>query len=581
MARILVTRGARGMEFPWRWTSGTISTNLDVIWGMSAITPLRGICEMADLIRNRAQDWLKHRHGSIPYHSVLIAVYVCLSLYAANQDELFFDSVLAAIVIAITTAAIIVLLFWVAIGNGRAAGVVSTLIIVCLAYYGHVFDAIDDLMGGSAQDKIFMPIWVGLFLVPVVVSFIFRSRLENVTRLLNFSALVLVLVPLGSLIWKAAGENRSAIVGAAPNIFDQMPLSSSAPNATEYPDIYYLIFDRYADSRTLNDIYKYDNNEVLEHLGGLGFYIADRSRANYTKTAHSLVSSLNLRHLTYLSELIGPGSSDWKPLYALLQDHEVGRFLKAHGYRYVHLGSWWGPTRSNVLADENFDATTTFLWMDVSLNEFEWLLVEPMLPTRFMSLAFNLKYDTPRQQFVRVQEKFKKLVSLQRQAEPLFVFSHMLLPHEPFVFFPDGRYKPGVEAASLTRHKNYIDQLEYTNRKIKELVRELLKKEPQPIIVIQSDEGPFPIRYSANNNNLDWREASMEELRQKFGILNAIYFPDRGYNDLYEDLTPINTFRIIFNRYFGQNLPLLPDTSYSHYSRDDLYSFFDVTEVTK
>ena len=23
------------MPFPWRWTSGTISTNLDVIWGMS------------------------------------------------------------------------------------------------------------------------------------------------------------------------------------------------------------------------------------------------------------------------------------------------------------------------------------------------------------------------------------------------------------------------------------------------------------------------------------------------------------------------------------------------------------------
>ena len=27
---------AKGMEFPWRSTSATISTNLDVIWGMSA-----------------------------------------------------------------------------------------------------------------------------------------------------------------------------------------------------------------------------------------------------------------------------------------------------------------------------------------------------------------------------------------------------------------------------------------------------------------------------------------------------------------------------------------------------------------
>ena len=26
---------AEGMPFPWRWTSGTISTNLDIIWGMS------------------------------------------------------------------------------------------------------------------------------------------------------------------------------------------------------------------------------------------------------------------------------------------------------------------------------------------------------------------------------------------------------------------------------------------------------------------------------------------------------------------------------------------------------------------
>jgi hypothetical protein len=532
---------------------------------------------MADLIRNKAQNSLKNRYGSIPFHSVLIAVYVCLLPYAANQDELFFDSVLSAIVIAITAAAVLVSLIWVALGNGCAAGVMSTLIIVCLAYYGHVFDAIHDLTGGSVQDKIFMPIWLGLFLIPVVLSFSFRSRLDNVTRVLNVSALVLVLIPLSSLILNAAGENRSGIMGAAPKMFDQMSLSSSAPNATEYPDIYYLIFDRYADSRTLNDIYKHDNSEFLDHLGGLGFYIADRSRANYTKTAHSLASSLNLRHLTYLSELIGPGSSDWKPLYPLLQDHEVARFLKAHGYRYIHLGSWWEPTRNNVHADENFDAITSLLLADVSLNEFEWLLIEPMLPNRLMSLALSGRGG----QFVRVQQTFKKLVALQRHAAPLFVFAHMLVPHDPFVFFPDGRYKTGVEADSLTRDKNYIDQLDYTNREIKELVHELLKKEPQPIIVIQSDEGPFPIRYSANLNNFDWREATVEELRQKFRILNAIYFPDRGYNDLYEDVTPINTFRIIFNRYFGQNLPLLPDTSYSHYSGDDLYSFFDVTEVTK
>ncbi len=30
---------AKGVQFPWRWASGTISTNLDVIWGMSDKPP--------------------------------------------------------------------------------------------------------------------------------------------------------------------------------------------------------------------------------------------------------------------------------------------------------------------------------------------------------------------------------------------------------------------------------------------------------------------------------------------------------------------------------------------------------------
>ncbi len=28
-------KAAEGMQFPWRWNGDTISTNLDVIWGMS------------------------------------------------------------------------------------------------------------------------------------------------------------------------------------------------------------------------------------------------------------------------------------------------------------------------------------------------------------------------------------------------------------------------------------------------------------------------------------------------------------------------------------------------------------------
>jgi len=40
---------------------------------------------------------------------------------------------------------------------------------------------------------------------------------------------------------------------------------------------------------------------------------------------------------------------------------------------------------------------------------------------------------------------------------------------------------------------------------------------------------------------------------------NAILLPSGGEEDLYNTITPINTFRVIFDRYFGTNLGLVPD----------------------
>ena len=43
--------------------------------------------------------------------------------------------------------------------------------------------------------------------------------------------------------------------------------------------------------------------------------------------------------------------------------------------------------------------------------------------------------------------------------------------------------------------------------------------------------------------------------------MNAYYLP--GHNDkLYPTITPVNTFRLIFDTYFGGKYDMLPDISY-------------------
>ena len=526
----------------------------------------------------KAWTRLKTSHRDFPYHTILIANCVWLSAFSANYEKLLFvHAVYNAALVAVTAAIILLSVLWIVLRNGRAAGVMATLIIIGVFYFGHIFDPIDGFSENAIPAGIFQAGWIAVFSFLLYRSYVKRDSLKNMTVLLNIATVIIALSTLLSVVPSMIRDGRVddiAVVSATA-----FPTSrDSEAGSAEYPDIYFLIVDRYAGNRTLTGDFNYDNSGFLSALRARGFYVADRSRANYTTTGPSLASSLNLKHLNYLSETMGPNSRNWKPIYALLQDHEVGRFLKARGYRYVHLGSFWEPTSYNLHADENFDPIEALPWPQISLNEFEWRLVEKMLPTRLFDGLGSWKR---RQHFIRVQEKFKKMAALARQDSPQFVFAHMLLPHTPFVFFDDGRYKSLDQVEAMTREKNYVDQVIYTNEKFLELIDLLQQKSPQPIIILQADEGPHPLRFRSDYPGFDWRNATDEELKHKFRIINAMFFPDRNYQSLYPDITPINTFPVIFNQFFDQDIALLPDTIRAYHSFSDLYSYRDVTEATE
>jgi hypothetical protein len=74
--------------------------------------------------------------------------------------------------------------------------------------------------------------------------------------------------------------------------------------------------------------------------------------------------------------------------------------------------------------------------------------------------------------------------------------------------------------------------------------------------------------------------ANENMLRERMTILNAYYLPSDGNNLLYDSITPVNTFRLIFDFYFDTNNGLLDDRCYfSTYGRP--YDFIDVTDSLK
>jgi hypothetical protein len=262
-------------------------------------------------------------------------------------------------------------------------------------------------------------------------------------------------------------------------------------------------------------------------------------------------------------------ADNWHPIFEMLDDTRVVRFLRARGYDFLQFGSWWVGTFSSPTADENrplgfSEFNLHYLRSTVALPVFQLLPDTP----------FTMRLDWDNGQCQRVARQIEQIKAIGQRDRPVYVFAHILVPHGPEVFTTDGRCLSNPEARKRGERQGYIDQIAYANRIIEDIVTTLQAEgRPAPVILIQADEGPFPKR----DYKVEWQDAPAEELRIKTGILNAFYIPGEDYSLLRDDITPVNSYRAVFDTVFGTDLGQLPDRIFTFPNDRDIYGFEDVT----
>ncbi len=356
----------------------------------------------------------------------------------------------------------------------------------------------------------------------------------------------------------------------ADRAMDEMPaLAASSGPAADAPDIYHLVFDRYGSEDTLARHFGVDDR-IGDFLEAHGFYVAHRSFSNYMSTGPSLASTFHMDYLDALAADPRVFGNNWHPIFRMLDDNRVGRFLRGRGYAMHQFGSWWVGTYQNPDADTNrplgfSEFNMTYLRRTALMPVFHLL---PDWP-----IAMRLDWDNAQCQ--RIARQVEEIKRLRRDDRPMYVFAHILVPHEPYVFTPDGGCLTRAESDARGRVRGYAEQVGYANAIIRDVVPALLAKQGRPpVILIQSDEGPIPER----DPRVPWQDATDEELRIKFGILNAFYFPGRDYRQLRQEISPVNSYRVLFRTLFGLELPDLPDRMLAFPDDRSIYEFHDVTE---
>lgn len=360
-------------------------------------------------------------------------------------------------------------------------------------------------------------------------------------------------------------------------------LLESLNTLEQTPDIYYFVPDRYAGKSTLAD-YGFDNSAFQNFLKTKGFYIASESTSNYPKTFLSLGSTLNMEYLDYLTQKTNGGATnDQSIVTPLVKNNKVVKFLKNKGYYYIHVGSGWDPTRSNKYADLNFVLKDgRYPFADEFTSGFlQTTIASPILKKLFPDTTAVSETPKNNEERSRTLYEFETFNQIPQIPGPKFIFAHILIPHDPYVLGKDCEPLPEKITSKRSVQENYLNQLQCANKKMEDAIEKILSNsQSKPIIIIQADEGPLPIK-NPISSNLSWKNASDASLKEKFPIINAYLLPNLKSNPLYPSITPVNSFRIIFNAYFGTNLPLLPDRNIVFENDKNYYKFIDVTDRVK
>ena len=506
----------------------------------------------------------------------LLSIQPVLQLFLINVAELDFSEIIRSLFAALLFGSIVFVVLYLLLRNWIKAGLVASLFILLFFLFGDVADWVVKVFGlGPVRANFLILTLVAIILL--VWFWVVQSRIKNTGTLnLYFNLLsVLFLINSGIQMRNYLIENGVSLKSKVP------PVPVTAVHSVDpRPDVYYIILDAYGRNDILQTIYDFDNSDFLNALKARGFYVAEQASSNYIQTMLSLSSSLNMNYIQSL-KADGAKIENRGDLISILEDNKVRSVLAQNGYQTVSFRNEYKATLPN--ADIYYDDSETGFVYPVTA--FESILIDhtlarvlTVLPA-FHKALIEMPYDTHRHYILSTFSMLQETPSLDGD---YFIYAHIIAPHPPFVFDAKGVPLPHNEPFKLADANHFIkdhsrkayitgyrQQMQYINTLMLETVDAILatSKTP-PIIIIQGDHGPGAY--------LHWGSLEKTLPGERFSMLNAYYFPDQDYSQLYPSISPINSFRVVLDKYFGGNYELLPDR---HYYSPWGYPF-DFTEVT-
>jgi len=441
----------------------------------------------------------------------------------------------------------------------------SLLIVTAAGIPALFYGVVKDFISGTLQLPLLAKYTVLLpaVLVMEIIIMVWVSRKKDF-RKINFflNLLLLVFIAMdGFLFFRSEND-----LFLQQNLLTKKDTLASppAPVLANTPDVYYLLFDCYPGTDFLQHYLGYDNMGLDSALKEKGFHVLNHPSSNYNRTAFSMAATLNFNYLKGIHSYTRVTAQQYKQTVLTVQYASAPEYFQQCGYELYNLSIFDIAAHPSMLKESflTLPGKNMLLYNTISeriRRDIGWNFTigrfarsRPATDPNFVPPGVISTFLHKRDFNHTVADSLEKIAA-QKTARPKFIYAHLYLPHPPFFYDKDGKSNDIHEITSpagLVNKELFFSYLQYSNKVMLSLANHILKESSRPpVIIIQSDHG------CRDFSGVPFIPALC------FTNYSAFYFPDKNYSMLYDSMSNVNTFPIVFNKYFNTHIPLARDSS--------------------
>ena len=479
---------------------------------------------------------------------LFFSLYPVIYLYNYNIDMLTLKQLQIPLVLAILLPLFFYCIFWFIYKSSVQSSLATTVLMVIFWNYSLLFQGSNYLINIEHWHLIPLIFFGYGHLLYFLKHINKKVNLENVNKFLLVMVSALIIINLITLIPGEIQKHGSVLAASRQEVEQPTKSGRNYHEAINYPDVYLLIFDEYASIDVIKEDYGYNNSDFVEFLNENNLFLAENSKVSHPTTIRTLPELLNIR---YFEE-----DRTEAELINLYYDNYLFEYFSSKDYQIVFLN---GYQEHRPIPENSTSDLLHITYDDFQIYERSFFVDSfyALLFSRTLVKPFELLLDTDADTYwYHGNLGFFNYLSnaAPKMESPKFVYAHIMSPHLPYVFDRDGNFTRNKtnywefeEYDKSELRTMYLEQYIYVTSVIKNIIDSIQKHNDEAIIIIQSDHGPRPT--SAGNHDID----------DALKIINIIYFPDKDYSGLDHDISPVNTLRVMLNKYFNEDFEMLED----------------------